>query len=216
MQTTSAAYPASISIVSATAAGFAGGAVAGGLNAAIYGGNIWQSALYGGLMGAAIAGLVQGAIELNNWVNSQGPTVSQGSNPDASMMVAGDNAVPVPSSPPDPENWNRVIATREGLVGKKTATGHIIKEADEFVALPSREALHKNVDLFYRGTTIKSVPVKDVGPWNTKDAYWLTKGARPLAESRPWTNKAGIDLSNKIFRDLGVKGNDYIYWRFSK
>ena len=51
------------------AGAFAGGATAGGLNAAVYGGNVWQGALYGGLTAVAIAGLVHGAIELNDWAN---------------------------------------------------------------------------------------------------------------------------------------------------
>ena len=54
------------------AGAFAGGATAGALNAAAYGGNVWQGALYGGLTAVAIVGLIQGAIELNNWANSQG------------------------------------------------------------------------------------------------------------------------------------------------
>jgi RHS repeat-associated protein len=59
-------------IVMATAGEFAAGAVSSGLNTAVYGGNVWQSALYGGLYGAAIAGTIQGAIEFNNWANSRG------------------------------------------------------------------------------------------------------------------------------------------------
>jgi RHS repeat-associated protein len=56
--------------IAATAAGgFTGGAVSSGTTSAVYGGNVWQAALYGGLGGAAMAGLVAGAIELNNWVN---------------------------------------------------------------------------------------------------------------------------------------------------
>ncbi len=60
------------SVVGAMAGGFAGGAVSSGLNAAVYGGNVWQAALYGGLIGAAIAGTIAGAIELNNWGNESG------------------------------------------------------------------------------------------------------------------------------------------------
>jgi len=60
-----AGSPSISPVVGAMAGGFAGGAVSGGLNAAVYGGNPWQAALYGGLMAAAFAGLVAGAIELN-------------------------------------------------------------------------------------------------------------------------------------------------------
>lgn len=74
-----------------------------------------------------------------------------------------------------------VFATREGLVGKTTANGHVITENDHFVALPSTRALSPN------GTGASSVrvcapstgrceyaPVWDVGPWNTQDDYWST------------------------------------------
>ena len=57
-------------IIGAMSGGFTGGAVSGGGNAAVNGGNVWQAALYGGLIGAAVAGLIQGAIELNNLGNS--------------------------------------------------------------------------------------------------------------------------------------------------
>jgi RHS repeat-associated protein len=114
--------------------------------------------------------------------------------------------------------WFRVFATREGLVGGTTATGHVIRKEDIFAALPSRRALNKNVEIYYRGH-LRVVPVWDVGPWNTKNPYWLTCG-RPQAESGTdlfgrKTNKAGIDLSNELFRGLGLKNNDWVYWRFS-
>ena len=62
------------------------------------------------------------------------------------------------------------------------------------------------------------VPVLDVGPWNTDDAYW-SNGARPAAERgrgafrRP-ANPAGIDLSDATFAALGLRSNDFLEWRF--
>jgi len=84
-------------IVGVMAGGFTAGAISGGANAAINGGNPWKAALYGGLMGAAITGVIQGAVELNNMggygsLNIRCPNCSQGSSLD--MMVAG----PVPKS----------------------------------------------------------------------------------------------------------------------
>lgn len=120
----------------------------------------------------------------------------------------------------DPENpWHRVFATREGKVGGTTATEHVIKEKDTFVALPSRAALNRKVEVFYQGKTV-SGPVLDVGPWNTNDPYWLTN-SRPQAESGrnvsgKRTNIAGIDLSNEFTRRLGLNDNDWVYWRFSE
>jgi len=60
--------------------------------------------------------------------------------------------------------------------------------------------------------------VNNVGPWNINDTYWK-KGNRPQAETgvakfNRKTNRAGIDLSNELFRQLGLKDNDYVEWRF--
>jgi hypothetical protein len=74
----------------------------------------------------------------------------------------------------------RVLGSREGLVGHRTANGHIIEERDEFAALPSRRALNPlgkqdyRVKISYKGRSA-SVPVWDVGPWNTRDNYWDAK-----------------------------------------
>jgi hypothetical protein len=62
------------------------------------------------------------------------------------------------------------------------------------------------------------VPVLDVGPWNTDDDYW-SSGQRPAAERgrgtyRTPVNRAGIDLSDATFALLGLRGNDYVEWRF--
>src|SRR5919202_3175314 len=66
----------------------------------------------------------------------------------------------------------RLFATREGLVGRKTANGHIVVDHDRFVALPSKRVLNPldgrdfQVRLSYKGRTAVA-PVWDVGPWNT-------------------------------------------------
>src|SRR5258708_10082078 len=65
----------------------------------------------------------------------------------------------------------RLWATREGLVGKTTAAGHLVTPDDHFVALPSRKALNKSVIVSYRGKTV-TAPVSDIGPWNRDDAWW--------------------------------------------
>lgn len=125
----------------------------------------------------------------------------------------------------------RVFATREGLVGGTTANGHVIRERDHFVALPSRRALSP------RGTSDYAVrvcapngrcafaPVWDVGPWNTRDDYWNPSHIRqswgdlpqgvPQAQAafdgdynggrdqfdREVLNPAGIDLGDGLFWD---------------
>ena len=120
--------------------------------------------------------------------------------------------------------WHNVYATREGLVGHTTASGHVIEEDDVFVALPSRRALGKEVIVRYKKKTVRC-EVKDVGPWSTKDDYWNHDGI-PLAESqkrvpaslgRKPTNPAGIDLSNGLWDRLGIErgiGYTRVEWRF--
>jgi hypothetical protein len=116
-----------------------------------------------------------------------------------------------------PGPWQRVFATREGLVGRRTATGDIIRAGDLFVALPDRSALRRDVEIRYRGRATV-VPVRDVGPWNVDDDYW-SRGDRPAAERgrgtfRKPANAAGIDLSDATFAELGLRDNDYVEWRF--
>jgi hypothetical protein len=93
----------------------------------------------------------------------------------------------------------------------------IIRASDQFVALPHRSALRRDVEIRYGGRALV-VPVMDVGPWNTDDDYWST-GLRPAAERgrgtfRTPANRAGIDLSDATFALLGLRDNDWVEWRF--
>ena len=73
-----------------------------------------------------------------------------------------------------------MFATREGLVGHRTANGHRIGPRDRFVALPywgvlsSKGGNEFQVRVTYRGRSVV-LPVWDVGPWNTHDDYWSPK-----------------------------------------
>ena len=67
-----------------------------------------------------------------------------------------------------PSSWQQVYATREGEIGKRTATGLVITRDSAFVALPHPIALGKHVEVRYRQRAIV-VPVLDVGPWNVDD-----------------------------------------------
>ena len=89
-----------------------------------------------------------------------------------------------------------VFATRIGLIGETTASGHIIEEKDIFVALPSRKALLKWIEVSCNGKTAKC-QVLDVGPWSTKDNYW-DSGTRPLSES----GKQLPERNRKVFRKI--------------
>jgi hypothetical protein len=116
-----------------------------------------------------------------------------------------------------PGPWQHVFATREGLIGGRTSTGHIITPESMFVALPHPVALGKHVEVRY-GTRAIVVPVLDVGPWNVDDDYW-SRGRRPASEAnrgkyRTPTNHAGIDLADGVFSALGLRDNDWVEWRF--
>jgi len=70
-----------------------------------------------------------------------------------------------------------IRATRMGLVGDRTANGHIIQPNDWFVSLPSFRSLSSKggseymARLSYKGKSVV-VPVWEVGPWNIHDDYW--------------------------------------------
>ena len=105
-----------------------------------------------------------------------------------------------------------VWATREGLVGKRTATGFVITKEALFVGLPDRSALNRRVTVTYQGKSI-TVPVRDVGPHNTIDPYWEKDGTPAAARGerlgkmarygKP-KNNAGIDLSDGLWDALGI------------
>lgn len=152
-------------------------------------------------------------------------------------------AVPVTAAPAEHETRQiaptyRIFATREGLVGKQTANGHIIQPRDQFVALPSWRVLSSyrgyefQVRLTYGGRTTV-VPVWDVGPWNTNDDYWSPnrQNYRDLPVGLPMAQAAylngynggrdefgrrinapnGIDIADGTFWDsLGMSRNDWV------
>ncbi|GLZ11418.1 hypothetical protein Acsp04_16530 [Actinomadura sp. NBRC 104425] len=101
----------------------------------------------------------------------------------------------------------RIYATREGLVGGTTASGHVITARDHFVALPSRRGLSSNNAGEYSvrvcttsGSRCEYAPVWDVGPWNTRDDYWNPPSVRQmwtdLAQGRPEAQAAYQDGYN--------------------
>jgi hypothetical protein len=114
----------------------------------------------------------------------------------------------------------RVKATREGLAGHKTASGYVIDSVVPFVALPSVNALDKLVMLTNPANgKVAYAFVLDVGPFNEHDDAYVFHGDRPQAEcgvsvSGAGTNKAGIDLGEKIWKQLGMTDNTPIDWKF--
>jgi hypothetical protein len=116
-----------------------------------------------------------------------------------------------------PGSWQRVLATREGQIGDVTATRMRIRSDSRFVALPHRRALGRMVEIRH-GDRVVVAEVLDVGPWNIDDDYW-EHDARPASERghgfyRTPVNTAGIDLSDPVFAELGMRDNDIVEWRF--
>jgi len=114
----------------------------------------------------------------------------------------------------------RVKATREGLVGDMTASGYRIDAVVPFVALPSTRALFKIVKITNpaNGRATRAI-VLDVGPWNEHDDAYVFEHARPAAERGAdergrTTNKAGIDLSERVWKMLGMVDNSDVDWEF--
>lgn len=127
----------------------------------------------------------------------------------------------------------RLWATREGLVGRTTAAGHVITPNDHFVALPSRKAVNKTVIVSYHGKNV-TVPVLDIGPWNRDDAWWEPASTRGQFADLPrfvpevWaafedgyngghdatgrfvTFPAMIDLADGVYNDLGMQQADWV------
>lgn len=113
-----------------------------------------------------------------------------------------------------------VKATREGLVGGKTASGYVIDAIVPFVALPSAKALLKFVRLRNPANNQTALAVVlDIGPWNIHDDAYVFDGQRPQAETGKdafgrQTNGAGIDLSEHIWHQLGLADNSLVEWSF--
>lgn len=161
-----------------------------------------------------------------------GPTVR-------AVSVRADRRVGAPRTLTPPASY-RVFATREGLTGGTTSNGHVISENDQFVALPSRGALSAegtgdySVRLCTDTGRCATVPVWDVGPWNTDDDYWNPVPPRttytdlppglPQAQAayqdhyndgedgmgRTVKNPAGIDVADGTFHALGLDDNAYV------
>jgi hypothetical protein len=109
------------------------------------------------------------AILLSNSVQS--PTLSRVS------FVPSTTGVRTRSKTNEVAPTYRLRATRQGMVGGRTANGHIIEPNDFFVSLPSDRALSSRggeeylVRLSANGRSIV-VPVWDNGPWNHNDDFW--------------------------------------------
>jgi hypothetical protein len=130
-----------------------------------------------------------------------------------------------PGMPQQAHAWQtEIIATVFG--GKKDPNKSAyddtpITDTELGVALPYRFPTNDRPNVFVRneanGKTVLC-EIRDVGPWNTNDPYWLT-GERPQAATGVdtrgrKTNLAGIDVTPAVDRALELKGKGLVSWAF--
>lgn len=174
------------------------------------------------MLGAAVTG-VQARIVLRAGWGGVSPLVR-------SVRLTAQPGVALLAARPQRPRRYRVFATREGLVGARTANGHVIHERDHFVALPSRRGLAPRdsgdytVKICAGNGRCEWAPVWDVGPWNTTDDYWNPSGVRQswpdLPQGRPQAQAAhddgyhdGLDQFGREVRNpAGIDLADGTFW----
>ena len=120
-----------------------------------------------------------------------------------------------------------VHATRQGMVGGRTANGHRIVKRDRFVSLPcvcvlsSKGGSEYMVRITYNGRSAVA-PVYDVGPWNTRDNYWDPQEKRTFSDLRqgwPQDHAAFFDGHNngraqhgRVRFPTAIDVGDGIWW----
>ncbi|HEV2783551.1 MAG TPA: hypothetical protein VGX25_29550 [Actinophytocola sp.] len=155
--------------------------------------------------------------------------VFDGPRPTRLTMRADTAAAPLPPRTQAGLTYE-IFATREGLVGGRTANGHIIVERDHFVALPTRRGLSMKdtgdytVKVCATNGRCEWAPVWDVGPWNTRDDYWNPPDVRQmwtdLPQGRPQAQAAkldgyngGLDQFGRVVRNpAGIDLADGTFW----
>lgn len=139
-----------------------------------------------------------------------------------SLVGAGSSAAgPAPAATPPiavkpKPRFTGIVATSfagQGDVEKSAYTGAVIDPDYVGASLPYRFAAPvPTLTVFYKGKSVSGVPIVDIGPWNTNDAYWNGSG-RPQAESGTdnsgrRTNFAGLDLTPGTWEKLGVSSSE--------
>ncbi len=167
---------------------------------------------------------VQVRISLHSTTDGVRPSVT-------SVKLSADSAPQANALTAGTELTYKVYGTREGLVGGKTANGHIITSHDHFVALPSGKGLAPKGTGDYTvrvcrtdGSKCEYAPVWDIGPWNEQDDYWNPSSVRTkfkdLPQGQPeayaaYTNgynggKSG--LGYKVQNPAGIDLADGVFW----
>ena len=125
-------------------------------------------------------------------------------------------------------DWHEVIGTIEGTTAngldEKTPYGFNTNN-DIFVALPIEGLRGAMIQIEANGIRIEA-PVGDIGPWNgghTKsgkslnDPYWWNNSDPQAACGKDLrgrrTNRAGIDISTELAKQLGLTGTSRVRWR---
>jgi hypothetical protein len=104
----------------------------------------------------------------------------------------------------------RIRATRQGMIGGRTANGYIIPPHARFVSLPCWCSLSTlggdeyKVRITYRGRSTV-VPVYDVGPYSGRDDYWneVRRGYPELMRGWPQDHAAYYEGHNGGWADKG-------------
>lgn len=174
------------------------------------------------MLGAAVTS-VQARIVLSGGRGGVSPLVR-------SVRLTAQPGVALLAARPRTSPSYRVFATREGLVGARTANGHVIHKRDHFVALPSRRGLAPldsgdyTVKVCADNGRCEWAPVWDVGPWNTTDDYWNPSDVRQswhdLPQGRPQAQAAhddgyheGLDqFGREVLNPAGIDLADGTFW----
>jgi hypothetical protein len=167
---------------------------------------------------------VQVRISLHSTTDGVRPSV-------ASVKLSADSAPQANALTAGTELTYKVYGTREGLIGGKTANGHIITSRDHFVALPSGKGLASKGTGEYTvrvcrtdGSKCEYAPVWDIGPWNTQDDYWNPASVRTkfkdLPQGQPEAyaayhngyNGGKSGLGYKVQNPAGIDLADGVFW----
>lgn len=133
---------------------------------------------------------------------------------------------PAPPGLPSPPRQTGITATRFGGTDDRQSSAYSDVPSDwgdrPGCALPYHfPGKRPNVRVFGPNGKSMVLPIVDVGPWfpsklGPADQYWLTRNARPRAETDPHCrNPAGIDLTDAADAYLGTNGEGKVDWEFA-
>jgi len=175
------------------------------------------SALFGNQFTQQGNNLVSSNTGVPSWLQQSWNTTLQQNGGTQYLGQVGQAA----QAPGNGQVFRDIVATVFSSVesGQRGAYGEYLTESDIYVALPYRFS-GTRPKVAVQGPNGQTVvaPIKDVGPWNIRDPYWMT-GSRPQAETGTdntgrRTNLAGIDLSPALGRAVGINGKGKVNWWF--